>query len=118
MMEIVLPRSASGKELTDVVRNIAADMDFKFYNNETGISIERGFPEHVPEEYRLSFDTTPYFDIRLGIIDPEKIYAFITARTMLGTMRMQDVDLEEIDEGEFYKPFYDRFCEELKTKLK
>ncbi len=124
MPTIALPRKATGKELTEIIRKTAEELNFKYYDfsNEKseimrreGISISRGFPEHAPQDLRFAFDTTPYLEFKFGKIEPEKTYESLECSTMLGTMRMEPIDLDE--KHKRYKPYYMWFVQGLHSHL-
>lgn len=116
MLEISLPRQATGQELTDVIKILAGEIGFKYYDfPDQGISISRQFPEYVPEHLKFAFDVTPSLSFRIGKIVPEINYQSLQCETMIGTMRMQPTNFE--GEEAKYKPYYDRFVEGLTQHL-
>lgn len=115
MPEISLPREATGQELVDVIKVVAGEIDFEYYDSNGNISVGREFPEHVPEKLRFAFDVTPSLEFRFGKIEPQKNYANLECQTMIGTMMMQPTDFQ--GEEAKYKPHYDNFVQGVTQNL-
>ncbi|GEM_PF-6798089 len=115
MPDISLPRQATGQELTDVIKAVAGEISFKYYDFDGNISVGRQFPEHVPEHLRFAFDVTPALEFRFGKLDPQRSYSNLQCQTMIGTMLMQPANFE--GEEAKYRPYYDKFIEGVKTHL-
>lgn len=111
-----LPKQVKGVELTDFIRRAAEDIDFKFYNFDGRVSVARMFPEHVPEELRFAFDTTPSLEFRFGELDPNAEYKSVDCEPMIGTMRVQPTNFTG-DEAK-YKIYYQLFIQRLASYLK
>ena len=101
--------------MTDVIKSVAGEIDFKYYDFDGDISVGRQFPEHVPEHLKFAFDVTPSVEFRFGKIDPQRNYSNLQCQTMIGTMRMQPTNFEG-DEAK-YKPYYDKFVEGVTRQL-
>jgi len=115
MPEISFPKEVTGKELTDVIKSVAREIDFKYFNFDGNISIGKQFPENVPEHLKFAFDVIPSLEFRFGKIYPQKNYANLQCQSMIGTMMMQPADFEG-SEAE-YKPHYDNFIEGITRHL-
>ena len=112
MPSIQLPRKIKGKELTDIIRKVGEEQGFKYYYfPESGISVSRQFPEHVPEQLRNHFDVTPSLGLRFGEIDPEAEYSEIQINPVVGTMHVSPADFESGDIR--YAEHYNQFIESL-----
>ena len=117
MPKIHLSREATGRELVNIIKSVAEEMNFKYYNSSGYISVGRHFSEHVPKiVLKLTAETIPYLEFKFGRIYLRRNYSSLQCKTMIGSQVMQPINFEDNDNE--YKPYYDKFVDVLIQHLK
>ena len=116
MPNIQLPREATGQELTDVLKVVAEDIRFKYYDSARYPYIWRPFPEDVPENLKSVPDAIPTLQFRFSRPEPEKMYTALEVQTRIGTSSMQPTKFEGKDAK--YRQYYDSFVEGIAKYLR
>ena len=116
MTNIQLPKESTGQKLIEVIKTISGEIDFEYYDKDGEISIQRSFPEFVPEHKKCALDVTPRLFFEFGKINPNTNYQTLECETSSGIMFSEPTDFK----GEYqkYKPHYDRFIQRLNELLK